>query len=262
MRSAARLASMLVAATLSALLTGCGNDKDPAMQGWVEAELIFVSPDEFGRVEVLSVAQGDHVEKGQLLFTVDPDIQQAELAQAEASLVNSQKAYERAKALLATAAGTQKTLEDAEAAMRTAQARVNSSQTRLVRRRVYSPDTGTIQQVYYRPGETVPAGKPIVSLLPPRNVKIRFFVPQSELPRVQPGETVGVQCDGCESGLTAKVSFLARSAEYTPPVIYSLEERSKLVFMIEARPDAPDKFRVGQPVSVTLPPRQQQGPNG
>jgi HlyD family secretion protein len=62
-----------------------------------------------------------------------------------------------------------------------------------------------------------------------------------------------VSCDGCEKGLTAKVSFIARSAEFTPPVIYSQEERAKLVFLIEARPEHPEKFRVGQPVTVTLP---------
>ena len=75
---------------------------------------------------------------------------------------------------------------------------------------------------------------------------------QGDLPAIQFGDSVTVTCDGCEKGLTAKVSFISRSAEYTPPVIYSLEERSKLVFLIEARPDQPDKFRVGQPVSVTL----------
>jgi len=64
---------------------------------------------------------------------------------------------------------------------------------------------------------------------------------------------VNVSCDGCEKGLTAKVSFIAGSAEYTPPVIYSLEERAKLVFLIEARPLHPEKFRVGQPITVTLP---------
>jgi HlyD family secretion protein len=98
----------------------------------------------------------------------------------------------------------------------------------------------------------VPAGRPVVALLPPGNLKIRFFAPQSILPTIKYGDIVDVSCDGCEKGLTAKVSFIARSAEYTPPVIYSQEERAKLVFLIEARPEQPDKFRVGQPVTVTL----------
>jgi HlyD family secretion protein len=249
-----RVLSAFAAASLL-LLAGCDDDNAGKVQGWVEAELIFVSPDEAGRVEQLPVMQGDKVEQGQLLFTVDPDLQQADLAQAEASLTNAKQTYDRAKTLLATATGTQKAMEDAEAGLRTAQARVNSARTRLTRRRAFSPDAGSIQQVYYRPGETVPAGRPVIALLPPRNLKIRFFVPEPDLPRVKNGDVISVQCDGCDSGLTAKISFIARSAEYTPPVIFSVEERAKLVFMVEARPDMPEKFRVGQPVSVTLPAR-------
>lgn len=242
-----------LAALLAALaLASCGNGNDRGLQGWVEADLIFVSPDEAGRVETMPVVQGDRVEAGSVLFTVDPDLQQADVTVAEASLTNARQAHGRAKELLKTAAGTQKALEDAEAALRSAEARLNSARTRLTRRRALSPDSGTIQQVYYRPGETVPAGKPVVALLPPRNLKIRFFVPQATLPEIELGETVGVQCDGCEAGLTAQVTFIARSAEFTPPVIYSLEERSKLVFLVEARPQQPEKFRVGQPVNVTL----------
>jgi HlyD family secretion protein len=102
------------------------------------------------------------------------------------------------------------------------------------------------------PGETAPAGRPVLSLLPPGNLKIRFFAPETILSRVHYGDTVQVSCDACPEGLSAKVTFIASSAEYTPPVIYSREERAKLVYLIEARPTEPDKFRVGQPVSVTL----------
>lgn len=243
----------IAAACTALVLASCGNGGNQVLQGWVEAELIFVSPDEAGRVETLAVAQGDRVEAGALLFTVDPDLQQADMTVAEASVTNARQTYERAKELLKTATGTQKALEDSEAGLRTAEARLNSARTRLARRRAVSREAGTVQQVYYRPGETVPAGRPVVSLLPPRNLKIRFFVPQATLPAVKTGETVAVACDGCAAGLTAKVTFIAGSAEFTPPVIYSLEERSKLVFLIEARPEQPEKFRVGQPVNVTLP---------
>src|SRR5262249_25392757 len=103
----------------------------------------------------------------------------------------------------------------------------------------------------FRPGEMVPAGRPVLAILPPGNLKVRFFVPQATLPQIAYGDNVAVACDGC-AGQTAKVSFIAKSAEYTPPVIYSLEERNKLVFLIEALPDQPDKLRVGQPVDVRL----------
>jgi len=240
---------MLAALTLA----GCDKSNDRVLQGWVEAELIFVSPDEQGRVEMLKVREGDHVQKGDVLFTVDDDLQKADVVVRNTAVINAQQSFDRAKELLKSAAGTQKNYDDAEAALRQAKANLDWSQTRLSRRNAYSPGEATVEQIYYRPGETVPAGRPVVALLPPRNLKLRFFAPQATLPTIHFGDIVGVSCDGCEKGLTAKVSFISRSAEFTPPVIYSQEERAKLVFLIEARPEHPEKFRVGQPVTVTLP---------
>jgi HlyD family secretion protein len=247
--SATRIALALATALV---LAGCGNGKEPTYQGWIEAELIFVGPDEVGRVETLAVREGDRVDLRAPLFTVDADLQLADVAMQEAALKNAQQAYDRAVQLAKTQAGTQKTLEDAEAALRTAQARLNSSQTRLARRKMFSPVAGPVQQIYYRVGELVPAGKPIVAILPPNNLKVRFFVNEATLPKLKIGDTVAISCDGCAPGITAKISFIARSSEFTPPVIYSMDERSKLVFLIEARSDTPERLRVGQPVSVTL----------
>jgi HlyD family secretion protein len=248
-----RTLSTFAALLLALALAGCSKSNDRVLQGWVEAELIFVSPDEQGRLEVEKVREGDHVRKGDLLFTVDNDLQESDLMVKKTAVVNAQQNYDRAKELLKTAAGTQKNFEDAEAALRQAKANLDAAQTRLTRRDVFSPVTGTVEQIYYRPGETVPAMRPIVALLPPGNLKLRFFAPETLLPQIKYDQVVEVSCDGCDKGLTAKVSFIARSAEFTPPVIYSLEERAKLVFLIEARPEHPEKFRVGQPVTVTLP---------
>ena len=243
-----RYAALMVAALA---LAGCAKAPDRQLQGWVEAETIFVSPDEQGRVEELKVRQGDKVAKGDLLFTLDDDLQKADVQVRQATLASARQAFARAQELVKTAAGTQKTLDDARAAFQQAEANLDAAQTRLTRRRQLSPVTGSVEEVYYRPGETVQPGKPVVALLPPANLKIRFFAPERELAAIRIGETVGVSCDSCATGLTAKVTFIARSAEYTPPVIYSLEERAKLVYLIEARPDDPSKFRVGQPVTVT-----------
>ena len=247
--SARRIALALLAVLI---LAGCDDGKDPMFQGWVEAELIFVGPDEAGSVETLSVREGDQVALKAPLFTVDPDLQLADVAMQEATMKNAQQAYDRAQALLKTQAGTQRTLDEAEAALRTAQARLNSAQTRLARRKMFSPVAGSVQQIYYRVGELVPAGKPIVAILPPGNLKVRFFVNEATLPKLKIGDTIAVSCDGCQPGITARISFIARSSEFTPPVIYSMEERSKLVFLIEARTDTPERLRVGQPVSVAL----------
>lgn len=231
-------------------LAACAKAEDPGYQGWVEADLIFVSPDEAGRIDTLSVREGDAVETGAPLFGVDPELQQADVDMAAAAVTNATLAFERAQALLKTSAGTQKTLEDAEATLRTARARLNSAQTRLARRKMASPVNGSVQQIYYRPGEVVPAGRPVVSLLPPGNIKIRFFVPETALPKVALGEPVTIHCDGCKSEVAARVTFISRTSEFTPPVIYSLDERSKLVFLVEARTGTPGELRVGQPVDV------------
>jgi HlyD family secretion protein len=240
------------AAALALTLAACGDPNNHGFQGWVEADLIFVGPDEAGRVETLSVREGDAVTQGAPVFSVDPDLQNADVAMAEASLTNARQAFERAQALLKTASGTQRAVDDAEAALRTAEARLASARTRLARRKVASPVAGSVQQIYYRPGEVVSAGRPVVALLPPGNIKVRFFVPEATLPRIVIGGAVKIRCDGCRSEVPARVTFISRSSEFTPPVIYSQDERSKLVFLIEARTDTPGELRVGQPVSVLL----------
>jgi HlyD family secretion protein len=238
---------------LAAMLAGC-SEPPRTYQGWVEANLIFVAPDETGRLETLSVKEGEQVEAGAPLFNLENDVYTAELRLNQAQVENAKQAYDRALALLKREAGTQKSFDDAEALLRMARARLNTAQTRLDRRRVASPVSGTVQQVYFRPGEMVESGRPVLSILPPGNVKLRFFVPEAVLPRISYGETVYVHCDGCADGITARVNFISRSAEYTPPVIYSLQERAKLVFMIEALPNDPNKLRVGQPVDISLVP--------
>jgi HlyD family secretion protein len=233
-------------------LAGCGGSNDQTLQGWVEADLIFVSPYELGRIETLSVREGDTVAVGAPLFTLDAEMQQADVAVAQATLTNAQTEFARAKALRESATGTQKALDDAEASLRSAEARFASAQTRLSRRQVFSPGAGTIQQIYYRPGETVSAGRPVLALLPPGNIKMRFFVAEPMLAKIALGDSVRVRCDGCKEEIVAKVSFISRTSEFTPPVIYSLEERHKLVYMVEARAERTDSLRVGQPITVTL----------
>jgi HlyD family secretion protein len=305
---------------LALALAGCNQPESPTLQGWVEADLIFIGPDEAGRIETLSVREGDSVKLEAPLFILDADLQVSDLKaavasvaeararlarleaaqqrkeeiavleaqerRAEAALALSTSELERqrtlaqrgiaSKAALDTAtanfdrdraaleeirrqiqvarlAAREEDIAAAREALRAAEARRAAAETRLARRRVASPAAGVVQQVYFRPGEVVPAGRPVLALLPPGNIKIRFFVPEPTLPRVALGDRVAVTCDGCPDNLAARIDFIARTAEFTPPVIYSREERAKLVFLVEARPDQPEVLRVGQPVSVSLP---------
>jgi HlyD family secretion protein len=242
----------LLALVLLALLSGCNESRDPGYQGWVEADMIFVSPDEYGRVTKLNAREGDEVKVGDLLFSVDDDLQQANLNQSKATLINAQQSYDRASSLAKTGSGTQATLDAAVSALRVAEAQVATSETRLARRVGYSPIAGTVQQIYFRVGETVAAQRPVLSIMPPGNMKVRFYVSEVDLPKLAIGEEVRVTCDNCSADLTARIYFLSTTAEYTPPVIYSLDERNKLVYLVQARPAHPDALRVGQPISVFL----------
>lgn len=238
-------------------LAACGNNNAESFQGWIEADLIFVGPDENGRIEVQRVREGDRVAKNAPLFSLEADLQKADALAARAAVENARAAFQRAEQLIKTNTGTQKAYDDAQAALREAEAKLNSAETRLKRRNILSPVEGVVQQVYFREGELVVAGRPIIAILPPENLKVRFYVAQAMLPRIAIGDSVNVHCDGC-GPQTAKISFIARQAEYTPPVIYSEQERSKLVFLVEARPDNPADMRVGQPVSVTIAPRAER----
>jgi HlyD family secretion protein len=248
-------AKLLSVVLLAAALVGCNDKRDPGFQGWVEADMIFVSPDEAGRVTKLNVREGDEVKTGEQLYTVDDDLQVADLNQNKATLANAQQTYDRAASLSKTGSGTQANLDSAVSALRVAEARLATSETRLARRKGFAPVPGTIQQIYFREGEMVAAQRPVLSIMPPGNMKIRFFVSETELPKLAIGDEVRVACDNCSADLTAKIYFIATTAEYTPPVIYSLDERNKLVYLIQARPSRPDSLRVGQPISVYLNPK-------
>lgn len=116
-----------------------------------------------------------------------------------------------------------------------------------------APAEGLVVDTLYRPGEWVPAGSPVVSILPPGNVKARFYVPEPIVATLRIGDGVTVRCDGCGADIAAKIRFIAPQAEFTPPVIYSRENRAKLVFLIEAKPDVPNPaLHPGLPIEVAL----------
>jgi HlyD family secretion protein len=211
----------------------------------------------------------------------------ANLSSARATFQNAEDNYRRQALLRQNGNVAQSVVDTAEAAMRTASAAVDAAErqlevarlparpdqidaaqrnvnalaadldqakTALARRAQMAPAAGLVEETYYEPGELVTAGQPVVSLLPDANRKVRFFVPERLLAAVKIGSPVAVSCDGCPSGLTARVEFVATAAEFTPPIIYSKDSRDKLVFRVDARPDseAAVALKVGQPVDVRL----------
>ena len=142
----------------------------------------------------------------------------------------------------------------AEAEVAAARAALDQADWRLGQKAQRAPQDALVQETLFVQGEWVPAGAPVVSLLPPGNIKVRFFVPEKQLGAVRIGQPVQMSCDGCGAPIAGAVTYIAPQAEFTPPVIYSRERREKLVFLAEARPAAADatKLHPGQPVEVTL----------
>jgi HlyD family secretion protein len=311
-------ALFLLAATL--LVFGCDDPQTNQFPGYMEAHLVLVGSEQGGRVETLSVEEGDSVEKDAPIFSLESTEQEAEVAaakarvtEAEARLADAKQQMQRpgeidvleavlaqAKAMLVqsnlTLARTQKLfdkhwvsqaqLDDAqaqhdrnEAAVAEAEKRITAAklpnrsdlieaaaasvemsrhsleqaEKALAKRKVFASAAGTVEEVYFRPGEVVNAGQAVVALLPPGNLKVRFFVQEPVRATLQLDQTIRVTCDGCKGELTARISFIARDAEFTPPVIFSREQREKLVFLVEARPmEATAKLTAGQPVTVSL----------
>ncbi len=140
----------------------------------------------------------------------------------------------------------------AEAAMKVQQAALARAQWDLSQKCRSAPGDALVFDTLYRQGEWVAAGRPVVSLLPPQNIKVRAFVPETRIGAIHIGDSVRVTVDGIREPFTGKVSFISPGVEYTPPVIYSREARSKLVFMIEAvfDPKTAQNLHPGQPVDV------------
>ena len=130
---------------------------------------------------------------------------------------------------------------------------VKQADWRLAQKTQRAPAAAQVADTFFRPGEWVPAGQPVVSLLPLGAVKARFYVAESEAGALAPGQAVTIRCDGCGAPIAARIARIATQAEYTPPVIYSNSQRANLVFMVEARPDTPAdaaRLRPGQPIDV------------
>jgi HlyD family secretion protein len=135
-----------------------------------------------------------------------------------------------------------------------AQAAVTQAQWKLDQKHVSAPADGLVYDTLYRTGEWVQAGSPVVQMLPPQNMKVRFYVPETVVGQLATGRRLTVHCDGCAADIPAKVTYISSQAEYTPPVIYSNESRAKLVFLVEAHPSVEDamKLHPGQPVTVNV----------
>jgi HlyD family secretion protein len=202
----------------------------------------------------------DEFKRRQSLFRQDL-IPQEEFDRVRTEMERSASAVAQFEAELKTAKlGARSDLLDAARSdVKKAVYNLEQARWQLEQKSQAAPAAGFVYDTFYREGEFVPAAYPVLSLLPPDHVKIRFFVPETILGQLAIGDKITVYLDGRNNAVAAGISYISPSAEYTPPVIYSRETRAKLVFMIEAVPDpaAAAGLHPGQPVDVILEP-----PNG
>lgn len=258
-------------------LMACGQKPDNAWLGYGEGDTVFVAAPQPGWVEEMRVARGTAVHRGDLLFVLDTTAQQAgrdqakgalvqaraALAQEKSNLVYTRTELRRQQGLARAGAGTPTELDAAltsyqQSAARIAQLQASIAQMEaslsgaaysLSQRQIVAATDGPVQDIYFWPGEYVPASTAVVSILPPANVYARFFVPEAQLAGVHLGQKVRITCDGCKP-MTATITFIAQQAEFTPPVIFSIGNREKLVYKLEARAPGGLALHPGQPIDV------------
>jgi len=185
-------------------------------------------------------------------------ISKEELDKARTDFQTSRERVRELRAELKTAGLGARTdeVKAAKAEFEGAEARLAQAQWSFDQKAQAAPGPALVFDLIYRKGEWVPAGRPVVCLLPPEGRKVRFFVPEPELGGLAVGQEVTISFDGTDQPVPARISYISPQAEFTPPVIYSSQSRAKLVFMIEAgtTPDQAARLHPGQPVDVRLGP--------
>ena len=266
---------------LAGLCTLVACKEQATYQGYVEGQFRYMASPYAGILKQLLVDRGDAVAAGQVLFVLDPLPEQDALVAAQEKLKAIQQqiqqkmadetlatlTYQRQKKLFAQQGISAQQLDDSAAHLTVTQASRFAAQNDLAaqqavlrqtrwsseQKTVFSPIASVVFDTYFLPGELVSAYTPVLSLLAAPDIKIVFFIPEVSLSRLKQHDKLYLHCDGCPHGLSAHVSFISPSAEYTPPVIYSNETRANLVFRVEARPDQDSKrFHPGQPITVNL----------
>lgn len=300
------------------ILNSCGSNEHGQFEGYVEGENIYLASPFYGVLMHLAVQRGQKVNKGQLLYSLDPNPQlmnisqiKGELAQAQSQLTDLKKPrrlqeieaieaqieqtnaqitladlrVSRYQKLVDKQASDKDSLDAALAYLQqqkelkmqyeanlalaklgsrddliTAQqgvvdsliAKMNISQWELSQKTIYAPADGVIFDTYYRTGEYVAAQQSVLSLLTPENIRIEFFVPLEYLARLKVGQNISFDCEGCQNNNLAVINYISPDAEFLPPLVYSRDNSSKLVFRVKARIMNPASFKPGQPVMVNL----------
>jgi len=277
--------TFLVALVILLDLAGCNKAENRGYQGYIEGEYVYLAASSAGYLNKLFIPKGSSVVEGTPVFLLAADMEQqaqqeteapgkrmheklhklselhlkpevatleAQVRVAEVAVELSEKQLQQQESLAKKGFISPANLDEFLATHDRNKAQLVAARQQLNTYAVSAPTDGEISEIYYRQGEWVQAGQPVVSLLPNNRRLIRFFVPESVVASVHLGGTVEVTCDGCTVPIRGIINFISPKAEYTPPVIYSHGSREKMVFRIEALPPVEQAMllRPGLPIDV------------
>ena len=260
------------------LLVAC-DKKAGNYNGYVDNKLRYLSSNYSGILTQLNVHDGDAIKKGETLFTLEPYPEQMNIDELKANIASTQaviqeyetkvqvekQKYARRQELQKEKFAHEEEVDEAKLSLDSAIADLTDAKSKLIanqaqlaraewqisKKTVVSRINGHVNETYYYESELVPAERPILSVIDPRDTTIYFFVPENEISTFKLGQKVSVTCDGCKP-FTAHVSYIAPTSEFTPPTIFSVETRAKMSFLLKARASdsITQELHPGQPVSV------------
>ncbi len=263
------------------LIVGC-KDNRPQYNGYIDADLTYLSSNSAGRLSALLVHRGQHVKKNQPLFKLEQTREQYQIALSQFNQDNlmslrkeildqiqyNELNYQRTKRMRGDEVASQNELEVAKKDLdvlknklaaidfqiKGNQAHTADKRWQLARKAGYASDAGLIFDTYFTPDEYVQAGQPVLSLITPSNIKVVFFVSEQDLSQLHLNAKVNVSSDLQVNMATGTISYISNIAQYTPPIIFSREDRHTLIFRVEARIISPNlnQLHLGQPVSLEL----------
>lgn len=266
---------------LTLVLAAC-EDNNKSFSGYVDADLVFLSSDYGGRLAEIAILRGQSVKKDQFLFRLEQRTEAytikmsnftqtsllAQRDQIQAQLHFNEVNYRRIAGMQKQNAASQTDLDAALRDLKTSQDQLNDIESKLKsnsvdtankkwqksRKQNSAVDSGIVFDTYYTQGEFVQPGAPVLSLITKNHIKAVFFVPESQLEFLRLNGKVLIKTDQNPHFATGHIAYISNIAEYTPPIIYSREERQHLVFRVETRIDTPDleKIHLGQPVTLEL----------
>lgn len=226
-----------------ALAADAKRGKRPAELGVIEAQLTaaraVLNEADTTLKRIQPLAEAGAASRAQL----DSAIASRATAQANVRATEKQLEAARLGARSDQAQAAQDRVRQAEAALGAAEARLSDLSPT-------APTSGRVEDVFFQPGEWVPANQPVLALIPDDRVRLRFFAPQNGIAAYAVGSEIAFTCDGCAKDLKAKITYVSPRPEFTPPVIYSREARDRMVFLVEALPVTSQGLTPGQPIDV------------